>query len=105
MAKKIRVIPTMMLSVNGDGKPDIESIINNDTFSNAVYLEAFEGIKDAINTKKKTVTLFTIGRSEYFIELDKNQWEPALQACINKFEKDEQYEKCIEIKNLIDKIK
>lgn len=105
MAKKTRIVPTMMLSINGDDKPDIESICSNDVFSNAVYSETFEGIKDAVKNNKKAATLFTIGRTEYFIELNKDQWIPALQSCISKFEKEEQYEKCIEINELISKIK
>ena len=105
MAKQTRIIPTMMLTINGDGEVDIDAIINNDIFSKAVYLETFAGIKDAIVNKKKTAVLFTIGRTDYFIELNKDQWKNALQSCITIFEKDEQYEKCIEVSELISKIK
>lgn len=94
-----------MLTINGNGEVDIDTIINNDVFSKAVYLETFDSIKDAINNNKKIAVLFIIGRTEYTIELNKDQWKNALQSCIKEFEKDEQYEKCIEINDLISKIK
>ena len=105
MAKQTRIIPTMMLTINGDGEINVDTIINNDVFVKAVYLETFAGIKDAIVNKKKTAILFTIGRADYFIELNKDQWKDALQSCIAVFEKEEQYEKCIEVNELISKIK
>jgi uncharacterized protein (UPF0303 family) len=105
MAKKTRIIPKMVLTINGDGEVDVNSIINNDVFSKAVYQETLAGINDAINNKRKTAVLFTISNTEMLVELNKQQWIPALESCLKWFEVDEQYEKCIEIKTLIDKIK
>jgi uncharacterized protein (UPF0303 family) len=105
MAKKTRIIPKMVLTINGDGEVDVNSIINNDVFSKAVYQETLAGINDAINNKRKTAVLFTISNTEMLVELNKQQWIPALESCLKWFEKDEQYEMCIDIKTLIDKIK
>lgn len=107
MAKKsVRTIPTMILNINGEGKVDIDLLCNNEVFTSAVFKETVEGIKDAIKNNKKTAILFELDKSEYFVEIDKNDWKQALQSCIDKFINDgEQYENCIPIKNLIDKIK
>ena len=106
MAKKsTRKIPTMVLSVMGEGKPDVEALCNNEVFSKAVYVEAVEGIRDAIKNRAKTAILFELGKSEYYVELDKSEWKQALQSCMDMFIEKELYERCSEIKILIDKIK
>jgi hypothetical protein len=106
MAKKTaRTIPKMIVHTKGEGKADVDALSSNEVFSNAVFKEAFEGIKDAIKTRSKTAVLFELGTSEYYIELQKQDWEQALQSCIDRFVEDEKYEECIKIKDVIEKIK
>jgi hypothetical protein len=106
MAKKsTRKVPSMVVTVNGGGEANIDSLCNNEVFSRTVFKETFLGIKDAIETKKKTAILFELEKSEYFIEIEKLDWKQALESCIDRFIETEQYEKCSEIKELIDKIK
>ena len=106
MAKKsTRKIPSMVVTVNGSGPADIESLCSNKVFAGAVYKEAIAGIKDAIQTKSKTAILFELEKSEYYIELDKSDWKQALQSCIDKLIETEDYELCTLVKELIDKIK
>ena len=102
--KSTRTIPTMMLSIKGEGKVDIEALRNNVVFIKAVYKETVAGIKDAIDTNKKTAVLFELDKSEYYIEIIKTEWKQALQSCIDKLIETEDYELCIHIKELIDKI-
>jgi hypothetical protein len=104
MAKKsTRKIPTMVLSTIGEGTPDVDTLCNNEIFSKAVYIEAVESIKDAIKNKSKTAILFELGKSEYYVELDKSEWKQALQSCLDRYIEKELYEACTEIKTLIDK--
>jgi len=106
MAKKsTRTVPKMVLSIIGEGTPDVEALCNNKIFSKAVYFEAVEGIRDAIKNKAKTAILFELGKSEYYVELDKTEWKQALQSCMNIYIEKELYEQCNDIKILIDKIK
>ena len=105
MAKKTRTIPTMMLSIKGEGKPDIEALVSNEVFANAVYLETVNGIKDAITNKRKTAILFELDKSDYYVEINKSEWKQALESCIEKLVEVEKYEQCIDIKKIIDKIK
>ena len=106
MAKKSsRQIPSMLVTVRGEGQADIDALCENEVFTNAVYVETIAGIKDAISTKSKTAVLFQIAKSEYYLELDKSQWKQALQTCIDKLIDDEKYEECSKIKLLMDKIK
>lgn len=105
MAKKVtRKIPVMKLNIVGDGKPDAQTLCDNVIFANAVYTETIESIKDAIKTKSNTAILFEIGVSDYYVEINKDQWKQALQSCLDKLIELENYEDCIEVKLLIDKI-
>jgi len=106
MAKKsTRKVPSMVISVHGGGEANIDSLCSNEVFSKAVFKETYLGIKDAIDSKKKTAILFELEKSDYYIEIEKSDWKQALESCIDKFVETEQYEKCSEIKDLIDKIK
>lgn len=106
MAKKSnRQVPSMVITVKGEGETDIEALCENEVFANAVYIETIAGIKDAINTKSKTAILFQIAKSDYYLELDKSQWKQALQTCIDRLIEGEKYEECSKIKVLMDKIK
>jgi protein-arginine kinase activator protein McsA len=106
MAKKItRPIPSMVVNVIGNGRPDIKALCSNEVFVKAVFKETVAGIKDAIDNKKKTAILFELDSSENFIEINKNQWIPALQTCLDKLIENEKYEECAQIKELISKIK
>ena len=106
MAKKSnRQIPSMVVTVKGEGQTDIDALCENEVFTKAVFTETITGITDAIKTKSKTATLFQLVKSEYYLELEKSQWKQALQTCIDKFVEEEQYEECSKIKVLMDKIK
>jgi hypothetical protein len=106
MAKKeTRRIPMMVLNIVGEGKADIDIICNNDTFVAAVYKETVESIKDALSRKKQTAVLFELNKSDYYIEISKDQWKQALQTCLDRLVVDERYEECSEIKIVMDKIK
>ena len=106
MAKKTaRRLPKMIVNTKGEGQADIDALSSNEVFSNAVFKEAFEGIKDAISTKSKTAVLFELGQSEYYIEIAKQDWKQALQSCIDKLVEAEKYEECVKIKDVIEKIK
>ena len=103
--KSNRRVPSMMVTVSGEGKADIEALVDNETFIKAVFIETVAGIQDAIRTNSKTATLFQLAKSDYYLELSKNQWKQALQTCIDKHIENEEYEECSKIKGLMDKIK
>jgi hypothetical protein len=106
MAKKLssRKIPSMVITVVGDGKANIESLCSNEIFTKAVFKEVVEGIRDAIKNKKSTAILFELEKSDNYLELDKKDWKQGLQICLDKFIEIEDYEKCADIKSLMDKI-
>lgn len=106
MAKKsTRRVPMMVLNIVGEGKADIDVICDNEVFAAAVYKETIESIKDALSSKKQTAVLFELNKSDYYIEISKDQWKQALQSCLDRLIAVEKYEECSEIKVIMDKIK
>ena len=106
MAKKsTHKVPSMVVTINGGDRADINSLCSNKVFAGAVYKEAIASIKDAISTKAKTAILFELEKSDYYIEINKSEWKYALQSCIDKLIETEDYELCSMVKELMDKIK
>jgi hypothetical protein len=70
----------------------------------AVLDEAIYAIKDGIKTNKSSISLFEIANSSYYIELGKEKWKPILEHLIELYAEKEEYDKCIECRDLITKI-
>jgi len=99
-AKQTRKIPVVSFEI----PPSVphSEVVKSDSFKYAVFTETLNGIKDAITKKKKVATLFSIRGSEYEVELKQSEWKNALQECIEYYSGQEKYEKCSEIKKLLD---
>jgi len=70
----------------------------------AVMEEAILAIKDGIEKKKTSISLFEIAQSEYYIELSKDKWKPTLEHLIELYANTEEYDKCAEVRDLINKL-
>jgi len=69
-----------------------------------VIEEIVYAIKDAIKRKKSKIELFEVANSEYYIELKKEQFKLSLQSTINYFLEKEEYDRCIECRDLMNSI-
>jgi hypothetical protein len=70
----------------------------------AVLDEAIYAIKDGIEKHKSSISLFEIANSEYYIELSKEKWKPILEHLIEHYAEKEEYDKCVEVRDLISKL-
>ena len=70
----------------------------------AVMEETIYAIKDGIEKKKSSISLFEVANSEYYIELSKENWKPALEHLIEFYVEREEYDKCAEARDLINKL-
>ena len=101
--KEVRRVPLMKVASND--KYTHEHLLESETFIKAVYYETVNGIEDAITNNNKIAILFLIGNSDAHVEINKPEWEIALQSCIEYYSQLEEYELCVKIKKLMDKIK
>ena len=75
--------------------PEIQQIVRD---------EAICAIKDGIEKKKTSISLFEIAQSDYYIELGKDKWKPTLEKLIEYYSEREEYNKCLEARDLINKL-
>lgn len=70
----------------------------------AVINETVIAIKEGIRTNKKSISLFEIAESDCYVELKKEKWKSSLENAIEYFLESEDYNKCIECRDLIKKL-
>jgi hypothetical protein len=75
--------------------PEIQQIVRD---------EAIYAIKDGIEKHKSSISLFEIAQSDYYIELGKDKWKPTLEKLIEYYAEKEEYDKCVEARDLITKL-
>jgi len=66
--------------------------------------ETIFAITDGMNKNKKIISLFEVAESNYYIQLDKNNWKPALSTALEYYIEKEDWKKCIECRDLIKKL-
>lgn len=66
--------------------------------------ETVVAIKEGIAKKKKSINLFEITNSEFYIELKKEQWKSSLEKALEYYLEKEEYERCAECRDLINKL-
>jgi hypothetical protein len=96
-----RKIPVFHLQLNNS---TYESFQQHPTVKKIVIEELVFAIKDGVTKRKKSVSLFQMNNTNLILELDRENWKKSLQNAIDYFVNSEEYEKCQEIKDLINKI-
>lgn len=79
-------------------------LVETPSVQQIVIEETLFAIKEGINKKKKSIILFEVANSEYYIELKKEQWKPSLENAMEYYVDKEEYNKCIECRELINKL-
>jgi hypothetical protein len=69
-----------------------------------VIEEVIVAIKDAVKRKKSSIELFEVANSDYYLQLNKDKFKPSLEAAIEYFVEKEEYDRCIECRDLINKL-
>ncbi len=73
-------------------------------FQESVFIETYNSIKSAIDNKKAEAHICEINTSGTLITIEKPNWGPALQSVIAYYADKDNFEKCIEIKELQNKL-
>ena len=66
--------------------------------------ETIIAIKEGIAKKKKSILLFEVANSDYYIELEKDKWKSSLENALEYYVEKEEYSKCIECRDLINQL-
>jgi hypothetical protein len=99
---KKRRVPLFRVSIDPDG--DYSQIAQIPQVEASVMKELIVAIKEGIRKNKKSIQLFDISYTQYSVELNKDQWVPSLKKALTYYEKQEQYNTCIECRDMIKKL-
>lgn len=81
-----------------------EQVSSHPDVRKAVIEETIFAIKDGIKKRRKSISLFQIAGTTTYLELEKEKWQPTLENMLEQYIEDEDYDKCIEIRDLIKQI-
>ena len=100
--KMRRKIPVLRVSVEPGASysqlrelPEIQKVV----IEEAVY-----AIKEGIAKNKSSISLFEVAYSDYYIDLGKDKWKPTLEKALEYYIEREEYDKCAEARDLINKL-
>ena len=93
-----------MFKVNVEPGASYDQLNEMPEVKEVVIEEVINAIRDAIKRKKSKIELFEVADSDYYLELDKNKFKTSLETAIEYFVEKEEYDKCIECRDLINKI-
>ena len=85
-------------------KEDLVSLASKEEFINFILEDSLKSITKAIKENLEKVELFNIFNLSLVVELDKPKYKPVLERIIQHYVAVEDYDKCIEIQTLINKL-
>ena len=86
---------------------------SNESYSQIQYIselkevvidETVYAIKDGIEKNKSKISLFEVAYTDCVIELEKQNWKSTLENVIGHYVSKEDYTKCAEVRDLINKL-
>lgn len=69
-----------------------------------VIEETVLAIKEGITKNKKSAQIFEIAGSDCYLEIEKDKWKLSLEKALDYYAENEDYDKCIECRELISKL-
>ena len=87
-----------------DNKEDLLKLAKKSEFCEFILNDSIKAIKKAIKYNLSKITLFNIANLSITIELNKPQYKSVLIQAEKHYANIENYEKCSNIKKLIDKL-
>lgn len=105
MEEKITKRKITSIEINYNTKRELKELSNKIVFRGIIMRDSFRAIKDAIKNNDTTVELFNIVNLSVIIKISSLYYPSALKKISKYFEETEEYEKCAEIKQLLNKLK
>jgi len=96
---KERKIP--LISFEYDEWEDLQDLVFEDSFISPIIRYTLGAIKYSIENKLNKAELFIIDNLSLSVDLPKSEFLNALKRILKHYEKEEDYNECVEIQNLI----
>ena len=104
MEKETKKKKITNIEINYSTKRELKELSNKEEFRDIIMKDSFKAIKEAIKNNNTTVELFYIVNLSVIIKLSSLYYPSALKKISNYFEEYEEYEKCAEIKNILNSL-
>jgi hypothetical protein len=104
MEEKITKRKITSIEINYNTKRELKELSNKIVFRGIIMRDSFRAIKDAIKNNNTTVELFNIVNLSVIIKLSSLYYPSALKKISKYFEETEEYEKCAEIKTILNNL-
>lgn len=104
MEKETKKRKLTEIQISYSNKRELKELSNEEKFRNIIMRDSFKAIKEAIIKKKTTVELFNIVNLSIIIKISSLYYPSALKKISNYFEEYEEYEKCAEIKTILNNL-
>ncbi len=101
--KETKLAPTLIEIVYNDSS-DLKKLATKDEFVTFIITDSLKSIENAIKEGKEKVELFNIYNLSLIIELNRSNFENVLNNITQYYIKEEDYEMCNHIKDLINEI-
>lgn len=87
-----------------DLNQDLAELFGSSDFKNQIKTELLERLEEAIKGKRNKLSLFRLVFYGVDLVVKKSQYKKLLNKVLEVYQEEEDYLKCVEIKNLIDQI-
>lgn len=92
------------IEITWEDQQDLIDLQNSEEFADFILLKSYETIEKAIEDNLDKVDLFNIFNLSLIVELDRKHFKSVLDKVTKIYIRDENYEECSKIKQLIQKI-
>tara|TARA_R100001509_G_scaffold117657_1_gene72286 strand:+ start:163 stop:483 length:321 start_codon:yes stop_codon:yes gene_type:complete len=104
MEKETKKRKITNIEISYSNKRELKELSNKEEFQNIIMRDSFKAIKEAIKNNLKTVELFNIVNLSIIIKISSLYYPSALKKISKYFEGNEEYEKCAEIKVILNNL-
>jgi hypothetical protein len=94
-----REIP--LISFEYEEWEDLQDLVFEDSFISPIIRYTLEAIKYSIENKLNKAELFIVDNLSLGVDLPRSEFSNALKRILKHYEKEEDYNECVEIQNLI----
>jgi hypothetical protein len=102
---KHKVLYPIKLNFEYSCKEDLEEMIENSKLNQFLIENIFEPLKQAIVKNKAKCVLYEVGDFNYKVIVKKDEYKTLIDKILSHYEKKEDYDMCIELVKLKEKIK
>ena len=92
------------IEITYNTKKDLDELASSDQFKSFILKRTLEEIEFALENNLEKIEIFNIFNLSLIIELERKNFKSVLNKVMDSYIKDEDFEKCNQIKKLIDKL-